>query len=145
MAIIVVASASSGRPADTCGRSPAEAAEAFAAVYDRLAPESLAARAYRLPTPALAGYSTLFDRAADGIRQAGAFGEPEQWRFDWTLPYSRDEWLDQLPTQGDHSRLPPARLAELLAGVGAAVDALGGAFTMEYTAVVVTAALSGYT
>ncbi|MFF1870669.1 class I SAM-dependent methyltransferase [Kitasatospora herbaricolor] len=124
-------------------RPPAEAAEAFAAVYDRAAPASLAARAYRLPAPALAGYSTLADRAADGIRRAGAFGEPEQWRFDWSRPYSRDEWLDQLPTQGDHSRLPPADLAAALAGVGAAVDALGGGFTMEYTAVVVTAALSG--
>ncbi|MFF1953855.1 hypothetical protein [Kitasatospora herbaricolor] len=122
---------------------PPEAAEAFAAVYDRAAPASLAARAYRLPAPALAGYSTLADRAADGIRRAGAFGEPEQWRFDWSRPYSRDEWLDQLPTQGDHSRLPPADLAAALAGVGAAVDALGGGFTMEYTAVVVTAALSG--
>ncbi|MET9618153.1 class I SAM-dependent methyltransferase [Kitasatospora indigofera] len=124
-------------------RPPAEAAEAFAAVYDRVAPDSLAARAHRLPTAALAGYSTVFDRAADGIRQAGTFGEPEQWRFDWRRRYSRDEWLDQLPTQGDHNRLPPAGLAAVLTGVGAAVDALGGAFTMEYSAVVVTAALSG--
>ncbi|GGV24817.1 methyltransferase type 11 [Kitasatospora herbaricolor] len=125
-------------------RPPAEAAGAFAAVYDRFAPESLAARAHRRPAHAPDGYSTLFDRAADGIRRAGAFGEPEQWRFDWTRPYTRDEWLDQLPTQGDHGRLPPADLAAVLAGVGAAVDALGGAFTMEYTAVVVTAALRGH-
>ncbi|MFD7985009.1 class I SAM-dependent methyltransferase [Kitasatospora indigofera] len=124
-------------------RPPAGAAGAFAAVYDRVAPDSLAARAHRLPTAALAGYSAVFDRAADGIRQAGAFGEPEQWRFDWRRRYSRDEWLDQLPTQGDHGRLPPAVLAAVLAGVGAAVDALGGAFTMEYSAVVVTAALNG--
>jgi hypothetical protein len=35
--------------------------------------------------------------------------------------------------------ISPAVRAELLAGVGAAVDAVGGSFTMRYTAVVVTA------
>jgi len=35
---------------------------------------------------------------------------------------------------------PPAKLDELLAGIGAAVDAAGGGFTMRYTTVVVTAA-----
>ena len=64
-------------------------------------------------------------KAADGIRQAGAFGEPEQWRFDWDRAYTRDEWLDQVPTLGGHTQLPPAKLAELLAGIGAAIDAVG--------------------
>jgi len=53
---------------------------------------------------------------------------------------TRDEWLDQLPTQSDHSQLPPAKLQEVLEGIGAAVDALGGSFTMRYTTLVVTAA-----
>ena len=79
-------------------------------------------------------------KAADGMRQAGAFGDPEQWRFDWERPYTRDEWLDQVPTFGGHSQLPPAKLEELLAGIGAAIDAAGGSFTMRYTTVVVTAA-----
>jgi hypothetical protein len=38
------------------------------------------------------------------------------------------------------SRLPPAKLEDLLAGIGAAIDAVGGSFTMRYTTVVVTAA-----
>ncbi len=38
-----------------------------------------------------------------------------------------------------HGQLPPAKLEELLAGVGAAIDAVGGSFTMRYTTVVVTA------
>jgi hypothetical protein len=91
--------------------------------------------------PASDGYSVLCTRAADGIRAAGAFGDPEQWRFDWQRSYTRDEWLDQLPTHGGHTQLPPAQLEELLAGVGAAIDATGGDFTMRYTAVVVTAAV----
>lgn len=118
-------------------RPPPEVADAFSAVYRRLMPDSLAARRWATGSD---GYAALCTRAADGIREAGAFGDPEQWCFDWERPYTRDEWLDQLPTTGAHTRLPPARAAELLAGIGAAVDALGGGFTMRYTAVVVTAA-----
>ncbi|GAA1287050.1 methyltransferase type 11 [Planotetraspora silvatica] len=122
------------------GQPPPEVSEAFAAVYDQVVPDALTARAYRQKMSALEGYSVLFTKAVDGIRQAGVFGDPEQWRFDWEQSYTRDEWLDLLPTQGDHSRFSPAELEELLAGIGAAVDAMGGGFTMRYTAVVVTAA-----
>ena len=41
---------------------------------------------------------------------------------------------------GGHAQLQPAKLAELLAGLGAAIDALGGGFTMNYATVAVTAA-----
>jgi hypothetical protein len=37
----------------------------------------------------------------------------------------------------------PAKLEELLAGIGAAIDAVGGSFTMRYTTVAVTAARTG--
>ena len=47
-------------------------------------------------------------KAADGMRQAGAFGDPEEWRFDWDRPYTRDEWLEVLPTFGGYSQYPPA-------------------------------------
>ncbi len=50
------------------------------------------------------------------------------------------EWLEQVPT--GHSRIPPAKLAELLAGIGAALDAQRESFTMGYAAVVVTATCS---
>lgn len=69
----------------------------------------------------------------------GAFGESEQWRFDWERSYSRDEWLDQVPTHGGMSQLPPAKQGELLAGVGAVIDTVGGSFTMHYATVAVTA------
>ena len=32
---------------------------------------------------ALDGYSVLFTRATDRIREVGGFGDPEQWRFAW--------------------------------------------------------------
>jgi hypothetical protein len=54
----------------------------------------------------LEAYSAFFPKAADGIREVGLFGEPEQWRYDWKRSYTRDEWLDQVPTAGGHSRFP---------------------------------------
>jgi SAM-dependent methyltransferase len=114
--------------------------EAFAGVYRRVLPGTPFSRG---TMPGLGSYSAFFSKAADGIDQAGAFSEPEQWRFDWDRPYTRDEWLDLVPTSGGHSTFPPATLQELLAGIGAAIDAAGGSFTMQYTAVVVTATRTG--
>jgi SAM-dependent methyltransferase len=119
------------------GGFPTEAAEAFAAVYQRVLPDSLA---HRWASAAPDGYSALCARAADGIERSGAFGEPERWRFEWDRLYSRDEWLDLLPTQGAHTLLPPAELAEVVAGIGAAIDAIGGSLAVRYTTAVVIAA-----
>jgi SAM-dependent methyltransferase len=114
--------------------------------------EAVAGVYHRVPTglpfdpwarPALDAYQTMCGHAADGIRRSGAFGEPEQWRYDWDHPYTRDEWLDQVPTAGGHSQIPPARLQELLAGIGAAIDTAGGGFMAHYTTLAVTAARTG--
>jgi hypothetical protein len=112
---------------------------AVSAVYRRVMPDVPYYR--RGAMPGLDAYSKGFTRAADGIREVGAFGEPEQWRFDWQWSYTRDKWLDQLPTFGDHGQFRPAKLEEVLAGIGAAIDATGGSFTMSYTAVAITAEL----
>jgi len=117
-----------------------DVAEAFAAVYRGVMPDS---PIYQRGMPDPDGYLALCAKAADGIRQAGAFGDPEQWRFDWDRRFTRDEWLDELPTSGLHTQLPPATLQELLAGIGAAIDAVGGSFTMHYATLVVTAARAG--
>jgi hypothetical protein len=61
------------------------------------------------------------------------------WRFDWSRPYTTDEWLDVVPTFGGHSLLPADVQAELLTRIGAAVDAAGGLFTMDYATVTATA------
>jgi SAM-dependent methyltransferase len=112
---------------------PPDLAEAFAAVFRRVLPGQPGGdRAM----PGGNAYLALCARAADGAREAGGFGDPEQWRFDWDRPYTRDEWLDQVPTFGGiGARLPPAKLAEVLAGAGAAVDAVGGTFTMHFATV----------
>jgi len=118
------------------GLPPADLAEAFADVYRRVVPESLAARWSSVDPN---GYRVLCDRAADGIRQSNAFGEPETRRHDWTHTYTRDEWLDQVPTTGAHTRFPPDDLAAVLTGLGAVIDEAGGSLTVEYATVAVTA------
>lgn len=121
-------------------RPPAGLAEAFSAVYRRLLPGSVFA-AQTSPGPE--AYSRLVGKAAEGIEADGRFGDPEQWRFDWERVYTRDEWLDQVPTAGGHSRFPPATLEELLAGMGDAIDREGGSFVMRYATVVLTAERTG--
>jgi SAM-dependent methyltransferase len=114
--------------------------EAFAGVYRRVDTGLPFTPSER---PLLDAYLAMCAKAADGMRRAGAFGEPEQWRFDWDRPYTRDEWLEQVPTFGGHSQIPPAKLQELLAGIGAVIDAAGGSFTAQYATLAVTAARTG--
>ncbi|ELP67107.1 class I SAM-dependent methyltransferase [Streptomyces turgidiscabies] len=110
--------------------------DAFAEVHDRVLPDT--PNLWR--KPALDTYAPLFAEAADGIRQTGgAFGEPEEWWYEWKHTYTRDEWLDLLPTHGRAARLPPTRLTELLTATGTALDALGGDLTVNYTTVAITA------
>jgi len=81
----------------------------------------------------------MYTKFAEWIREAGGFSDPEQWRFDWEHSYTRNEWLDQMPTTGGLTQLPPDELAEVLEGVGAAIDAVGGSFTMPYATPAITA------
>jgi len=116
---------------------PPEVAQAFAEVYRRVLPDSLSAR--WAAAPRSNGYSPVHANAIDGIRTAGGFDEPAQSRFTWERLYTRDEWLDQLPTSGEASQFPPDKLASLTEGIGAAIDTLGGSFTVGYSADVITA------
>lgn len=116
---------------------PAEVAEPFAAAYRRVVPDSpFGNQPARRP---LELYEAGYARYADTIREAGLFHEPEQWRFDSQRSYTRDQWLELLPTTGGLTQLPPGKVAEILGAVGTAIDALGGRFTMHYTTLATTA------
>jgi SAM-dependent methyltransferase len=112
--------------------------EAFGAVYQRVLPDSPFGGFWK--RPALDAYRTGCERAADGMRRAGGFGAAQEWLSRWERPYTRDEWLDLVPTTGGFTRMPEPAQAEILAGMGAAVDAAGGAFTMCYATIAATAA-----
>jgi hypothetical protein len=117
------------------GQPQAGLDEAFANVYRRVLPAPLIAR---LGKKSIAeAHAAMCARAADGMRATGAFDEPEQWRFDWTQSYTRASWLDALQTSG--GAIPASQMVDLLAGVGDAIDAAGGSFTMNYVTFVVTA------
>jgi len=120
---------------------PVEVAEPFAAAFRRVVPDSpFADLPARRP---LERYQAAYAGIADRIRETESFGEPEHWRFDWDQPYTRDQWLGLLPTTGGLTRLRPDQLAVILDEVGAAIDRLGGAFTMHYTTLATTAARVG--
>lgn len=117
------------------GRPSERLDEAFAEVYRRVLPESFAAR---LSSRSIEeSHSAMCAKAADGVRATGAFDEPEQWRYAWTKAYTRHQWLDALLTSG--AAIPQMTLTDLLAGIGDAIDAAGGSFTMNYVTFVVTA------
>lgn len=116
---------------------PPDVADALAAVYRRVVPES----PFNLEPlrHAVDAYQRMYATFAYGIGRVGGFSDPEQRRFDWEQSYTRDEWLDQMPTHGTLTQLPPDKLADVLESVGVAIDAMGGSFTMPYATVEVTA------
>jgi SAM-dependent methyltransferase len=118
---------------------PPDLAEALATACEQVMPDAPPAFRAALTRPALDTYQTLFATAADGIRAVGRFTEPEQWRYDWEQLYTRDAWLDQIPTHGAFTRLRPDQLAEVLAAAGTAIDKTGGSVTVTYATVAVTA------
>jgi SAM-dependent methyltransferase len=120
-------------------RPPDGLGEAMAAVAARVLPDS----PLRNGTPGPEGYARLAGRALDGMRAAGGFQDLDTWFFDWERAYTRDQWLDVVPTFGGNSQLPAAQRDELLAGIGTVIDDFGGGFTMGYTTVVGTAVKTG--
>jgi SAM-dependent methyltransferase len=98
------------------------------AVYRQHAPEVVA------KTFVLGRVGQTLEAAHGGpIDACGCFGPVEERSFPWEHTYTRDDWLDQLPTHSDHRTLPPDVLGELLERVGELIDANGGTLTIGHT------------
>ena len=110
------------------GQPPPEVRRALDQVYARLAPD---AHSCSVQT----GYSqdSKYRAERDGIRANPDLSDPEERLFPWSRTYTRDEWLDQLPTHSDHAAMEPDRLERVLDAVGAVIDDFGGSFVMEYS------------
>lgn len=122
---------------------PAEIAGAFAEAYRRVVPDSpFGQGSGRRPVEV---YQSGYAKIADTLRESGDFQDVEQWRFDWQRDYTRDEWLALLPTTGGIAPLQPGQRAEILTAVGAAIDAIGGGFTMQYVTLASTGVRTGTT
>jgi SAM-dependent methyltransferase len=98
------------------------------AMYRQYAPE-IVAKTFVLGRPA----PTLGSAHAGPIEACGHFGPAVERSFQWERTYSRDEWLDQLPTHSDHKTLPSDVLSRLLKHVGAVIDGNGGVLTIRHT------------
>ncbi|TDQ04075.1 methyltransferase family protein [Labedaea rhizosphaerae] len=119
---------------------PAAVAAALADAFAQVLPDAPVKMG---TTQGVALYQPGLDKALDGFRSEGGFADFDQWRFDWDRVYTKDEWLDQIPTQGTMTSLPAEKLDQILSTVGAAIDELGGSFTMKYSTVAATAVRSG--
>jgi SAM-dependent methyltransferase len=121
---------------------PPDVAEALAVVYQRLVPDSPFNFQRRAPQPdqIAAGFT---GKAADGMRAAGGFGDPERWQYDWERSYTREEWLDQLTTSGALTQLPPDKLAAVREAAGAALATLGDSMTVRLVTVAIMAVRTG--
>ncbi|RLV04446.1 SAM-dependent methyltransferase [Streptomyces griseocarneus] len=123
---------------------PPEVTEAFATACRRLLPDSpFDLQGVAQQSAEKSYYGPMLTKAADRLRETGGFDDPQEWRVEWECPYTRDAWLDQLPTQGPLTQLPPDTLEQVLQAVGAAIDAMGGSFTMRYVTVAVAAHRTG--
>jgi SAM-dependent methyltransferase len=74
-----------------------------------------------------------------GIAETDAFSPIEIRTYDWEQVYGRDAWLDQLSTRSSHRTMDPARRAELLAALAAAIDRFGGQVTIDHSTRLCTA------
>lgn len=145
----VVASAQAWHWVDQ-GIGPARAADALRAGgrlallsngYERVGLRDELDSVYRKHAPQLLAKTFVLGRVAMTLEAAhagpieacGRFGPVEERSFLWEHTYSRDEWLDQLPTHSDHRTLPPDVLGTLLEHIGDVIDANGGALTIGHT------------
>jgi SAM-dependent methyltransferase len=124
-----------GRLAAFWNRSvlPADVKSAFEAVYRRLEPDTCES--------ILIGNvgDARFTTTADSFRRNASFEDPQIVTYTWVHPFTREQWLDLLPTHSDHRTLPPERLDALTRAIGAAITEVGGTFDVTYETVVVTA------
>ncbi|HQU25632.1 MAG TPA: class I SAM-dependent methyltransferase [Acidimicrobiales bacterium] len=106
-------------------------------VYARLAAE---AHAFSVLLGSTARQTPFgVEAATAALETSPHFSAPAVTTLAWSRRYTRDEWLDQLPTHSDHARLSPEVLGHLLDAVGEAIDSLGGGFEMAYTTTLVSA------
>ena len=115
------------------GRPPEPVVSRLNEVYSRLAPGT---ESYSV----LLGYSSKdgYQAVRQAIRDRPDLTDAVEMRFAWSRPYTRDQWLDQLPTHSDHATMEPERLAKLLVAVGEVIDGVGGSFEMGYSTLLLT-------
>jgi SAM-dependent methyltransferase len=116
------------------GDPPEHVRERLVPIYDRLAPEG------ESETSALERRGRVVRETVAGIDTSGEFGPAKVSAFPWSRSYTTEQWLEARRTHSGHLGLEPQRRERLLEAVGAAIEALGGSFEVQYEVVLVSAA-----
>ena len=67
------------------------------------------------------------------MRRTGGFGAPEEWLFPWEQHLQPGRLAQPVSPAPATAGCRPPTEAQVLAGMGAEVDAAGGSFTMGFT------------
>ncbi|MDT7786192.1 MAG: hypothetical protein QOF58_4611 [Pseudonocardiales bacterium] len=117
--------------------TPDSIAQALAGVYDRIVPGTPLRVGYNREE-SVAFYRAGCERTAATFVDSGEFSHPDQWTASWDHTYTAAEYADLIQTMGPMALLTRDQIAELVAGVTAAIDAEGGSFTSNYETLAVT-------
>jgi SAM-dependent methyltransferase len=109
---------------------------AIEAQYARLAPELSDESVVRGGGPA------TIAAQREELLAGGAFASVVLQSYAWQQVYRRDQWLELISSHSDHRTLAPGRLEPLLAGIGQAIDGLGGELLAQYETIAIFAAIS---
>ena len=112
--------------------TPDEIAQALADIYGKVAPDTTF-RIGHSREEATGFYRSGCVRTAEAFVGTGSFADPEVWSATWDKVYTTAEYLDLILTMSPLALLTPEQTTALLDEVGAAVDAVGGRFTSNYT------------
>jgi SAM-dependent methyltransferase len=116
--------------------TPGPISEAFAAAYDKVAPQ-MPHRVGHSYDEAFTAYQERCVRTADAFAGTGEFSGAEQWSADWERSFTTAEFLDLTLTMSPMSMLSAEQVTELMSEIGSAIDAIGGGFTMRYSTLAV--------
>jgi SAM-dependent methyltransferase len=111
--------------------------DALDAAFERIAPD--------MPDGPLRGLHRDAESSARWEQEIGAvegFAEPETRRYDWTVRYTADAYVENAATHSDIRLLDVERRRALLHAIGEAITAQGGSFELPmYVRVCVARAL----
>lgn len=121
------------------GHQPDDLAEVLLAVYRRALGSDLPRLMRGYGANGATGPTAALGDVAEALDACDRLTGTQMTSFEWSRMYSRDQWLDQLPSHSDHAALAPDVRESLLGEVGRAIDRYGGAFRMTYATVLVSA------
>jgi SAM-dependent methyltransferase len=121
------------------GHHPDDLAEALRVAYEKILPPGSPRLVIGYAANNSRDRTSDFTVVADALESCDALSEPRIHYYPWTRTYSREQWLDQLLSHGDHAALLPDVREQLFKEIGETVDCFGGGFDMTYETILISA------